>query len=141
MALEGNTSIESVTFTEEFLASLMGEREDLLMSLASLKNLREVCLGQTSVQVTTLTKLVESHKELQKLHLYELLLQGVDDEFDQLERALAHTTNLKDFEAIDCRASKTDVDLGRLERAAKKISRRASLSNPTANTRAGALTA
>ena len=142
MALQGNTSIESVSFTGDFLACMMGDREDLLLCLASLSNIKEISLGQTSMQATTLTKLVESHTELQKLHLYELLLQGVDNEFDDLERTLAYTANLKDFEVIDCRASKTDVDLSRLERAVQKISRRASLTNGVQpNTKQSAMTA
>jgi hypothetical protein len=130
VALKDNSSVQSIALHGEFLSGLLTrERVELLEALGDLPNLQEVFLGGSCMDVTVMTQLLRlHHANLRKLHLFGLVLQGVQEEFDELERAIREHPDLKDFEMAKCTTANASVDIKRLESAREKFM--GSIENP-----------
>ena len=121
-ALRQNTSIVTVTFDKEFLSCIYGrERGGLLDQLAELPNLKELFLGDAGLMVEVITKLVGKAKNLRKLTLSRLVMQGIESDFNTLESALHGHVSLKEFEMNECIASNDDIDIKKLIHAGENF--------------------
>lgn len=131
-ALESNTSITSISLKKDFLGALFGkDRISILTAVGSLKNIQEVELGDAGVMVEGIVSLTKSAKTLRKLTLQNLILQGVQKDFDGLEAVLHAHPALKEFEMNDCTPAVGDIDIGKVENAGKSIQNNTTIDNPS----------
>jgi hypothetical protein len=112
-SLQGNSTIEKVRFAGEFLGALsLQDQLALLGQVGQLRSLKEICLGNASIQVSLLSKLVGAAKGLNVFSLGSVRLEGNRDDFIDLEFSLRRHQALtqlvwEDFVIVD---SDTNVD-------------------------------
>jgi hypothetical protein len=121
-ALKDNTSIESIHFDKDFIGCVFGrERGELLNQVAKLPNLKEVLLGDAGLMVQVIVTLLKDTKDLKKITLHHLVMQGTQKDFDGLEAALYQHGSLKDFQMEDCVASNEDIEMEKIMNAGKNF--------------------
>ena len=114
-ALTGNTSINTVMFTHDFLGCVYGkDRAVLIESISKLPNLESVTLSQSLLKVAALTTLLRNAKGLKTLTLNELVLQGLMDDFSDLELVLNQHCSMKEFSMNGCLSPVEGVNLEKL---------------------------
>lgn len=132
-ALKANTSITSVHLEQDFIGDLRNDaREDLLQSLGKVKNLRDLTLSDCLLQITGITKMVQKAASLRSLHLKNLVLQGVESDFDACEKTLYQHPSIKEFEIEDCTPAISDISIDKLTKAGQKFAS-GSINDPTLN--------
>jgi hypothetical protein len=130
-ALTDNTSIESIQFDKDFIACVFGkERGELLNQVAKLPNLKEVFLGDAGLMVEIIITLLKNAKNLKKISLHRLVMQGTQKDFDGLEAVLYQHGSLKDFQMEDCVASNESIDMEKIMTAGKNFNT-SSIDKPT----------
>lgn len=121
-ALERNTSIETITLQKDFIGDLRNDdRSKLLFAIGQVKNLTEVTLGDGLLQINDITKMIKNAKSLRALHLRDLILQGIEEEFDACEAALYQHGCIKEFEMNECSPAIPDISVEKLSRAGQKF--------------------
>ena len=121
-ALEQNTSIESIKLEQDFIGDLRNDaRSKLLYSLGQVKNLKEVTLGDGLLQINDVTKMIQNAKSLRALHLRDMVLQGIESDFDACESALYQHGSMKEFEMVDCSPAISSVSIDKLTKAGQKF--------------------
>jgi hypothetical protein len=117
-ALIGNTSIDTVMFTDDFLGCAYGkDRAVLVEAISKLPKLQSVTLSQSLLRLPALTTLLKNAKGLKVLTLKEMVLQGLPQDIDALESALYQHPSMKDFSMMDCTSPVEGVDLEKVARA------------------------
>jgi hypothetical protein len=117
-ALSGNTSIDTVKFTDDFLGCAYGkDRAVFVEAISKLPNLHSVTLSHSLLRVPALTTLLKNAQGLKVLTLKEMVLQGLPQDIEALESALYQHSSMKDFSMMDCSSPVEGVDLEKVARA------------------------
>jgi hypothetical protein len=128
-ALLGNTSIDTVMFTNDFLGCAYGnDRVVLVEAISKLPKLQSVTLSHSLLRIPALTTLLKNAKCIKFLTLKEIVLQGLPRDIDALESALYQHRSMKDFSMMDCSCPVEGVDLETVARAG--LAARAAGTNP-----------
>ena len=121
-ALESNTSLETVHLEKDFMGDLRSEaRENLLKSLGKMKQLKELTLADGLLQIGHVSQMVQSLTSLRTLRLKNLVLQGIDADFDSCEAALYQHPGIKEFELENCSPALEHISIDRLNAASQKF--------------------
>ena len=138
-----NTSIETIHFDGEYLGCLRGDaRSELIEMIGQLPNLHEVHMGHSCLHITGITQMLLGAKTLRVLKLDDMVLQGIEEDFQACETALYAHMSLKEFDLVDCNAAVEGVSVESLELAGKKVSAKAKgKGSPTIQVRTNALVA
>lgn len=97
-AFKLNDTIVSVRFEKDFLSCLHSEKDSVIEALSKLKSLKSVQIGDTTVQVLTISKLLDNCKTLRSLKLENVVFQGIQTDFNALELSLYKHNDLKSFD-------------------------------------------
>ena len=113
VALERNTSIESMHLEKDFMADLRQEyRERLLYALGRVKSLRELTIADSLLQIRHLSLMIQDSKSLRYLCLQNIVLQGVKSDFDECEEIIhGHDCTKTDLELVNCMAAISNLSL------------------------------
>ena len=132
-ALGDNTSIEVVKFSEDFTGDLRSDtRAKLLDAISKMENIKEVHLADGLFQIQDIGNMVKSSPKLRALTLRDIVLQGTESHFSDVEKALYGAPDLKEFEMIDCDAAMKECNLDGLTKAGQKCSAgQGSIADPT----------
>ena len=121
-ALSKNTSIESIRFEGEFLGCVRSEpRKTLIETIGKLPNLHEVHMNESLLDISAMTKMIISAKNLRILKLNAIVFQGAKEGIPDCVVALHAHMSMKEFEMKDCLATDSSISLQPLELAAKKV--------------------
>jgi Ran GTPase-activating protein (RanGAP) involved in mRNA processing and transport len=121
-ALASNTSLDTIHLDKDFIGDLRNDsREMLLKSLGKNKNLKELTLEDGLLQIGHVTTMVQAAKSLRTLRMKNLILQGVESDFDACESALYQHPCIKEFEVIDCSPAVDHVSIEKLTNASAKF--------------------
>jgi Ran GTPase-activating protein (RanGAP) involved in mRNA processing and transport len=132
-ALQNNTSLDTIHLEKDFIGDLRSEaRENLLKSLGSMKHLKELTLADGLLQISHVTKMVQSVPSLRTLRLKNLVLQGIESDFDACEAALYQHPGIKEFEMENCGPALDHISINRLNIASQKFAA-GTISDPTLN--------
>ncbi len=127
-ALEGNTSITTVDFKDDFLACIRAEmRSQVIQAVGKLPHIQEVYLGNSLTLVPDLTDLLTSARSLTTLSLKDICLQGPPECFDGFETALRTHPCLKVFDMKDCTTANQSIDMCKIENIAMNGNKSAAL--------------
>mmetsp|Transcript_9134 Transcript_9134/g.19150 ORF Transcript_9134/g.19150 Transcript_9134/m.19150 type:complete len:204 (-) Transcript_9134:111-722(-) len=131
-ALVRNESISSISFEGDFLDCLHPlRRSELIRAIGSyLPSLEHVGLGDSPILVDDLCHLLTKSISLRSLHLHDCILQGLSEDFRDLESALLHHPSIREFEVQKCTSTDSGTDWKTLENAGKRQRIRSSLSYP-----------
>lgn len=111
-AFRGNTSITHVRFEKDFLSCLMGgAKEEVIEGLANLKGLKEVYFGDSTMMVHSLACFISKSAGLTSFTTNNVVLQGTQDDFDDLEKSLYRHENLKTFDLGSYTCANQDVQM------------------------------
>jgi hypothetical protein len=111
-ALRKNSSIMVVVCGDDFLGCLRSDaRSRFLNTLTQMPCLKEIHLDGALLLARDVANLLWKVKGLQVMTLKEVVLQGVEDDFDVLEMALEHHLTLKEFSLEDCRPAMDEISL------------------------------
>ena len=122
-ALEQNSSIQCITLQKDFIGDLRNDdRAKLLYSIGQVKNLKEITLGDGLLQINDVTKMIKNAKSLRALRLRDLVLQGIESDFDACEAALYQHGCIKEFEMEECSPAISGISVEKLSRAGQKFS-------------------
>lgn len=110
-ALERNTSIESIHLEKDFMGDLRHDcRERLLYALGRIRSLKDLTLADALLQIRHISSLIEDAKSLQYLRLHNIVLQGVQSDFDAAEEIIhGHDCSMTHLEMVDCIAANSSV--------------------------------
>ena len=118
-ALSKNTSIHTVEFTKDFIGCFFGkERVAVVESIGKLPNIQAVTLSDSCLLIHGVANMLNSANGLRSLNMTRICMQGLQGDFDRLEKALHNHTMLKGFHMVDCTAANDDIDLEKVEHAA-----------------------
>ena len=130
-ALKSSTSITSISLKKDFLGALFGrDRIAILQAVGAMPNIQEIELGDAGVMVDAIAVLAKSARSLRKLTLHNLILQGIQQDFDILEAALHAHGSLKEFEMSDCLPAIPDIDIDKINLAGKGHAKQTKLDRP-----------
>lgn len=130
-ALKSNTSIMAVRLEGDFLDDLSSlERGDVLQAIKSIASVKSVHLGDSFILTKDVAAMLKGVPGLLELTMSDMVLQGIQMDFDQLEQALHAHSSLKFFKMDDCVTSVQDIDLSKLEESEQKLS---TISSPVAH--------
>lgn len=130
-ALEKNNTIESVTLEGHFLGDLRNDsRSKVLAAIGGISSLKEVHLADSLLLVLDIAKMSSKATTLQVLKLKNLVMQGIEEDFDGLEKALMQHSALKGFVMEDCIPAIGDISMDKLNKCADQ---RTSIESPTQN--------
>lgn len=122
-ALRSNTSITAVRCEGDFLDDLSSmERGQVLEAIAAIHSLKTVHLGDSFIFTKDVATLLKSVPGLLELTMSDMVLQGIQVDFDQLEQALHAHSGLKFFKMDNCVTSVQDIDLSNIQKSEKKLS-------------------
>mmetsp|Transcript_8885 Transcript_8885/g.21179 ORF Transcript_8885/g.21179 Transcript_8885/m.21179 type:complete len:171 (-) Transcript_8885:179-691(-) len=130
-ALKSNTTIIAVRFEGDFLDDLSSlQRGEVLEAITAIESLKTVHLGDSFIFTKDIAAMLKSVPGLLELTMSDMVLQGIQIDFDQLEQALHAHTGLKFFKMDNCVTSVQDIDMSNLEKSEKKLS---TISSPVAH--------
>lgn len=111
--LERNTSIASIHLEKDFMGDLRhDDRERLLYALGRVQSLKELILADALLQVRYISAMIQDAKSLRYLRLQNLVLQGVQSDFDDGEEIIhGPDCALSDLELVDCVPAIASVSL------------------------------
>ncbi|CAJ1946714.1 unnamed protein product [Cylindrotheca closterium] len=122
-ALKSNTKIVAIRFEGDFLDDLTSlERGQVLEAIAVIPCLRTVHLGDSFIFTKDIAAMLKSIPGLLELTMSDMVLQGIQVDFDQLEQALHAHSGLKFFKMDNCVTSVQDIDMSNLKKSEKKLS-------------------
>lgn len=129
-ALKSNTTIVAVRFEGDFLDDLSSlQRGEVLEAIGSIDTLKTVHLGDSFIFTKDVATMLKSVPGLLELTMSDMVLQGIQVDFDQLEQALHAHSSLKFFKMDNCVTSVQDIDMSNLQKSEKKLS---TISSPVA---------
>jgi hypothetical protein len=117
------SSITSIEMSDEFLGCVRNDdRSELLRSLGCITTLQHVHLEEGLLLIRDIAELLLEDKTLKSLILKDLVLQGVESDFDAVELALHSHPSIKEFTMDGCRAAVEGIQLNKIELAGQKSS-------------------
>eukprot|EP00980_Cylindrotheca_fusiformis_P002146 scaffold481_cov208-Cylindrotheca_fusiformis.AAC.12 len=130
-ALRKNESLVSIRLEEHFLGELRNDsRRQVLEAIGLIPTLKRVHLGNSLLVVNGITKMLCEATSLCELSLGEVLLQGIQQDFNALEAALHSHPALKVFTMEACTPAIRGISL---EPLAKSTSKSSAISSPMPN--------
>jgi hypothetical protein len=130
-ALSNNKSIQSIFLEGDFLDDLNSiKRGKVLESIIPIPTLMTVHLGGSFLFTSDIAKMLGGIPDLLELTLEQLVLQGIQVDFDLLESNLNAHSSLKLFKMNECCTAISDISLENLKQSTKKMS---TISPPVTN--------
>jgi hypothetical protein len=122
-AMKQNTSVEKVTFDEDFLACCNGkDRKDIVEACGTLLNVKSVVLKDSMMNVgVCIVSLVTNAKKLNNLTMENCVLHGGIEDFEALEKALKGNTCLKTLRIVNCSIPNVTVQLDKVIESYKAL--------------------
>ena len=118
-ALAQNTSL-TVVRLEGYLACLRNDaRVEFVEAMTKNSSLQEIYVSDALLVVSCITNLIVKSKNLKVLSLHNVVLQGVQELFDNCERALLQHPSLKSFLLDEVKAAVDNIDTSKLVLAGK----------------------
>lgn len=128
-SLRDNKTIEIIRLEGDFLGDLRNDsRIEILEAIGCIPTLKEVHLFDSLLLVRGITKMTSSAGTLRTLVLKNLVLQGIEPDFDAFEAVLYRHPNLKTFEVVGCVPAVKDISLEKLTASAEML--RTTIGNP-----------
>ena len=112
-AMEKNTSIKNVFFEKDFIACLRGpDRAAVVSAVGNLPNVEKVELKDSILMVgICITNLVKNAKKLEKISFEHCVMQGLEEDFELLEKALKESSSVKEVTIGECTVTGEKVDI------------------------------
>jgi hypothetical protein len=94
-SLDDDSVTEIVRFDGEFLCGLPEiDQAALLLKVSQLKQLQEIHFGDASIQVSVLSKVIETAQDLKVFSLSRVVLEGTPDDFINFEFSIRNHASL-----------------------------------------------
>jgi len=114
-ALKSNTVIQFVRFDRDFLPGLKPElAADLFKATGALPSLKETLIWHASLPMGVLASFISEAKGLEHLQLGVLHLEGTEEDFHTISKALDGHPNLKEFELSDFSMNDNTINIDSL---------------------------
>lgn len=111
-ALRNNKSIVSVRFENEFLGDMRNDsRLEVVETLGMIPTLQRVHFADTLLVVSGIAKMLSKATGLRELSISNLILQGIESDFDAFKASLAAHGSLKLFKMEKCRPAVQGISL------------------------------
>lgn len=119
--LKENTSLLTVEFVDEFLGCLRGDaRSELVSALTKIQCLQELRIQGGLVMIVDIAEVLCEIQGLKVLTIENVVLQGVEDDFNAMELTLHQHRSLKEFHLENCHPAVEGISTESLQLAGQK---------------------
>ncbi len=120
-AVKRNTSLLTVEFADEFLGCLRSDaRSELLGAMTKLQSLQELRIEGGLVMIVDVAEVLCEIQGLKVLTLDNVVLQGVEQDFNAMELTLHQHRSLKEFSIERCHPAVSGITTANLQLAGQK---------------------
>ena len=120
-ALKENTSLLTIEFADEFLGCLRSDaRSELLGALTKLQSLQELRIEGGLVMIVDIAEVACEVQGLKVLTLDNVVLQGIENDFNAMELTLHQHRSLKEFSIERCHPAVHGISTASLQLAGQK---------------------
>jgi len=122
-ALKKNTSLQTIHLEKDFIADLRSDtRETLLLCLGQVSNLIELTLADGLLQMGHIGQMIQSSSSLQIVRLQNIILQGMESDFDTCETILLQGhPSIHSFQMEDCSPANDHISMEGLLKASEQL--------------------
>lgn len=121
-ALKQNTVIEFVRFDRDFLPGLKTEMMgELFEAAGALPKLKETLIWHASLSMSVLAKFISAAHGLEHLQLGVLHLEGTQEDFAAIVKALEGHPNLRSFELSDFSMDESSISIDDLLKSLSRL--------------------